>query len=179
MKVDFEDSKNCSLLGFITTRFIYFVQIQSRGRLLTYNSGEPDEYHVAKSCPDPKPVLGFDRVECDCKLEHCPRGLYALHVHVYDYIKSVATLKFNLERDCQEITFTTKYNREEVDPQTNPIRRVLKSFGYTEERIAKWLNGVNFEFTFDRHLTYVRFEYPEDKQRNVLYTIGIEEQGHE
>lgn len=174
MRQIFEQRINCKLFGVITTKFIRKIQDSSRGRINTYTSGQPHEYHLEKSCSGSRPVTGFDRVECDCRLEDCPRGLYALHVHIYDYIKSVSTLKFNLERDRKEITFYTKYDVNEAEYELNPVRKVLKSFGYTELDIARWLNGINFTFTFDRKLTYLKFVYPEEKLRNEFYEIGVE-----
>jgi hypothetical protein len=177
MKLDFDHSRNNRILGLIARRYIHFVQISSRGRIkFPLNSYQCDEEQNKLACSNSKPVAGFDRVECDCKLEKCPRGFYILHVHIYDYIKSVATLKFNLDRDCKEITFTTKYDREEIDPQTNPMRKVLKSFGYSENDIAKWLCGLNFNFVFDRNLTYLKVKYPEDSVRDIEYKIVNEGQ---
>jgi hypothetical protein len=172
MKLDFDDSRNNRIFGKIARRYIHFVQISTRGRIkFPLNSYQSDKEQNKLACSNPRPVAGFDRVECDCRLEECPRGFYALHVQIYDYIKSVATLKFNLEKDCKEITFTTKYDKDEIDPHTNPMRKVLKSFGYSENDIAKWLCGLNFKFVFDRKLTYLKVQYPEDPVRNITYDI--------
>lgn len=172
MRVRFEGSRICKAISHISRRYIYQIQLQSRGRVkFLYNTYQPDHVHRENACRKTKSVKGFDRTECKCKLESCPRAHFVFAVHVYDYIKSTATLKFNLERECEEITIYANYDVNDVNPVMNPLRVVLKSFGYSEFDIAKWLMGVNFSMTFDRKLTYLKIEYFFHRERNVVCRI--------